>query len=357
MKNEVNKSENNLPEEYVYKTHTKLIKANDSNLEIPVEDVLSKVLGFVNVSDIVKNIEKGAEYIVQIPKEFQKQYESGEYWIMKNLETGKEWPTLMRKGDDGKNKIVTPLAVKKEEFIQGNPIQDLTQQIQIAQLQHSIQEQNELLESICKTVKHIQKGQMNDRIALLESGRDQISFALQRDDSDPGKRTAIESGIRDIITARNQIFEELKLQCNDFQSVPKSKLFQSFKEFLHSDYYEDKVNEYNEITDLFELYKESTKYIAIAHILINQPKLVNTVYSNSLKKLEDVDYSKVKSISYLDDEENVSLIFNCDNDMLLEDQKECIKLDGDYDSLAIEINGEQLLEAISHGREKNEIKS
>ena len=357
MKNEVSKTKNNLPEEYLYKTHTKIIKAIDSELEIPFEDVLDKILNLINVADIVENIQKEAEYVVHIPKEFQKQYESGEYWIMKNLETGKEWPTLMRKGDDGKNKIVTPLAIKKKSFIQGNPIQDLTQQIQMAQLQHSIQEQNELLESICKTVKHIQKGQMNDRIALLESGRDQISFALQRDDSDPGKRTAIESGIRDMITARNQIFEELKLQCNDFQSVPKSKLFQYFKEILHVDYYEDTVNAYNEIADLFELYKESTKYIAIAHILINQPNLINTVYSNSLKKLEDVDYSKVKSISYWDDEENVSLFFNCDNNMLLEDQKECIKLNGDYDSLAIEINGEQLLEAITHGREKNEIKS
>ena len=100
--------------------------------------------------------------------------------------------------------------------MQGNPIQDMSQQLQMAQLQSSIKEQTELLESICKSVKHIQKGQMNDRIALLESGKKQVYLALKRSDDDPGKRIAIENGIHDLINAQDKIYEELKLQINEF---------------------------------------------------------------------------------------------------------------------------------------------
>ena len=90
MANEIEKSNTNLPEEKVYQAYTKVIHSSDPNLKIPFNDVLDKVLGFINVNDIVENIQKGSEYVVQIPAEFQRQYESGEYWIMKNSETGKE---------------------------------------------------------------------------------------------------------------------------------------------------------------------------------------------------------------------------------------------------------------------------
>lgn len=121
MANEIEKSNTNLPEEKVCQAYTKVIRSSDSDLKIPFNDVLNKVLGFIDVNDIVKNIQKGSEYVVQIPAEFQKQYESGEYWIMKNSETGKEWPTLVRMGEDGRQKIVTPLSIKKNHLFKEIP--------------------------------------------------------------------------------------------------------------------------------------------------------------------------------------------------------------------------------------------
>lgn len=174
MGNEIQEAKKELPEEYVYDTY-RVVRSNDPNLHIPFKDVLNRILEIVDVKDILDNVQAGTEYVVEIPKEFQKQYESGEFWIMENAKTGKLWPSLVRKGEDGRNKIVTPLGIKKESFVQGNPIQNMTQQLQMAQLQSSIKEQTELLESICKSVKHIQKGQMNDRIALLESGKNKFT--------------------------------------------------------------------------------------------------------------------------------------------------------------------------------------
>lgn len=205
------------------------------------------------MKDILDNVQADTEYVVQIPEQFDKQFQSGEFWIMENSKTGKLWPNLMKKGDDGKNKIVSPLSIKKESFVQGNPIQDMSQQLQMAQLQSSIKEQTELLESICNSVKHIQKGQMNDRIALLESGKKQVYLALKRSDDDPGKRIAIENGIHDLINAQDKIYEEMKLQINEFDTIPKSKVLQLAEGFIHMDYWNKKSEEYNEIVDLFNI--------------------------------------------------------------------------------------------------------
>ena len=65
MENEIEKSNTNLPEEKVYQAYTKVIRSSDSDLKISFNDVLHKVLGFINVNDIVENIQKGSEYVVQ----------------------------------------------------------------------------------------------------------------------------------------------------------------------------------------------------------------------------------------------------------------------------------------------------
>ena len=344
MGNEVLRRDEIKPGEYVYETYTKTIKADDPQLKIPFDKVINRVLNFVNVSDIIQNIQKDSEYVVQIPVEFKKQYESGEFWIMKNLKNGKEWPTLMKKGSNGKNEIVTPLAIKKKSFVQGNPIQDLTQQFQMMQIQSQIQKQNEILEDICETVKHIEQGQMNDRIALLEAGKDQIIYALERDDSDPGKRTAIENGISDMIQAQNQIFKEFEYQVLNFKPIPESKPQRILEEFIHSDYLNKQSNNYNKIVDYYELYKEATKYIAFAHVLIGQEKSISKIYSNSIGKMQSLNYGNLRTIEYIHPKENYQFLYDEDIKQLEEDRKNCVLISRKYDSLSIEFTGEQLLE-------------
>jgi hypothetical protein len=41
------------------------------------------------MNDILAKVEAGTQYVVQIPAEFQKVYESGEYFIMQNAEPEK----------------------------------------------------------------------------------------------------------------------------------------------------------------------------------------------------------------------------------------------------------------------------
>lgn len=65
--------------------------------DIDFAGVVDRLAQYVNIVEVVSTIEKGVEYVVQIPAQYQKQYETGEYFINKNKTTGIEWPTLMKK--------------------------------------------------------------------------------------------------------------------------------------------------------------------------------------------------------------------------------------------------------------------
>ena len=114
---------------------------------------------------------------------------------------------------------------------------------------------------------------------------------------------------------------------------------------------------YPNLLNVSNLYKESTKYIAAAHLLIEQPQVIELIYSESVNKLKELDYSSVMSIEHINSDDDYDFIFNNDIQLLEEDKKECLELNTKYEGLAIEVNGEQLLEAINHGKETNESKS
>lgn len=160
-----------------------------------------------------------------------------------------------------------------------------------------------------------------------------------------------------MINAQDKIYEELKLQVSEYGVIPKSQVFQLFKAFTHRNYWNEKSEEYNEIVDLFNLYKESTKYIAAAHLLIEQPQVIESIYSGAVNNLKELDYSSVMSIEYMYSDDDYDFVFNNDIQLLEEDKKECLELNTKYEGLAIEVSGEQLLEAINHGKETNESES
>ena len=78
------------------------------------------------MDDILAKVEAGIQYVVQIPAEFQKAYESDEHFIVKNTEAGKTWPSLMKVAENDCNQVVTPLPIAEQAMVQGNPIQDLS---------------------------------------------------------------------------------------------------------------------------------------------------------------------------------------------------------------------------------------
>ena len=104
----------------------KTLYITESTPDFDYKNLLGQFVQAINMSDILAKVEAGTQYVVQIPAEFQKAYESGEYFIMQNAETGKMWPSLMKVAENGRNQVVTPLPIAEQAMVQGNPIQDLS---------------------------------------------------------------------------------------------------------------------------------------------------------------------------------------------------------------------------------------
>lgn len=67
----------------------KVLNIRSSTPNIDFRGIVNKVCQFVDMADVLSKVKKGAEYVVQIPAEFQGGFDAGDYWIMENSKTGK----------------------------------------------------------------------------------------------------------------------------------------------------------------------------------------------------------------------------------------------------------------------------
>lgn len=328
----------------------KVLNIRSSTPNVDFRGAINKVLQYVDMASVLHSIKKGAEYVVQIPAELQGGFEAGKYWIMENAKTGKMWPTLMELGEDGRNKIVTPLAVKKKEFVQGNPVKDITNNYQNLYLQQQINELSALIEDTLQVVQRIEHGQLDDRIGLLEAGRQGVILALAQKD-ETSRTTALLNAMNNIGIAQNQIFTTFERRVSEFEPLPKTQFVQFLKEMAKSGYLSKKDNEYDEIQEYYSLFLEATKMLAGSYIITGDTENAQRVFDMSVDKIGSVDFSKLKTIEYAHKNVEFEKIYESAIQYLLEEKQLCIEDGKAYDCLEISLTGEELLEVIENGTE------
>lgn len=324
----------------------KIMEVNPTTPDIDFRGISNKIFQYVNIADVLDKVKKGAEYVVQIPKGFQEGFDKGDYWMMENSKTGKTWPSLMELGKDGRNHIVTPLPVKKKEFIQGNPVREITENYHNLYMQQQMNELAGLIETTLDTVKRIEHGQMDDRIGLLNGGKEMVMLALSQKD-ETSRQVAIVQGRNSMITAKNQITETLKHRVGEFESLPKTKAGQFFREFIKTGYLDAKDEEYDEIQKYFNLYIEATRMIAGTYAICDDLDNAQRVFEMSIEQIKGIDFSKLKTIEYTHKGKDFEKIYENTEGYLLSEQQICIENAKEYDCLSISISGDELLEVIS----------
>ena len=330
----------------------KSLSIESSVSSLDVKGFVNKIFQYVDIASVINKVEKGAEYVVQIPAEFQGGFKAGDYWIMENKKTGNLWPTLMKLGDDGKNQIVTPLAIKKEEFLQGNPIKDIANDYNNIILQQKLNEIAGMLEETIDAVRRIEQGQKDDRIGLLESGKQGLLLALNQKDVE-SRKTALLLARNDINTAQAQIFQTFETKVAAFKPLPSTKPGLYVKEFFSTDSYLNKRDdEYDEILDYYHLYVDATQMLAGSYVVVDDMENAQRVLDLGIKKLESLDYSNLKTIEYIHKDADFERIYDVSSKYLLEEKKDYLNSINEYDYLSISIKGDDLLEAITNEREK-----
>lgn len=327
----------------------KHLKISGLQKDINFTGLVDKVAQYVNIADIVSNIEKSAEYVVQIPTKYKDAFDAGEVFINKNKKTGIEWPTLMRKTDNGQYRFVGDLPIKQQEFYRGNPFQEIcinyhnivTQQ-QLAEISQSIVETYQI-------VKMIERGQQDDRIALIDAGREQVLLAMTMTDENE-KKEMLRVAARDLLVGKEQIGKALMCRVEAFESIPDSGLKIFLNTLKDGNYLNKKDDEIEDIQECYSLYVEATKMLAAIFAYSGETAAVEQTFSRSIDFLQQINFEDLKSIEH-------SHKGVCFNDWFFNHPVEYIEIEKtsfiesskDYDFLQIELTGEKLLEgAISN---------
>ena len=334
-------------------SYKKILTINSSTLDIDYKGAINKIFQYVNIADIINKVEKGVEYIVKIPSEFEGGFKVGDFWIMENQKSGKLWPNLMKLGDDGRQQIVTPLPIKKEEFFKGNPVNDITSNFHNIYMQNKINEISSMLEETIEAVRRIENGQKDDRIGKLEAGKQGILLAMAQKD-DESRKHAILLARNEINVAQNQILKTLERKIIDFKPLLRTTFGLFLKQCTSkSDYLGKRDDEYNEILDYYYLYIESTKMLAVSYIIVDDYENAQMVLDIGINKLNKIDYKNLATIEHSHKNAEFEKIYNNPADYLILEKNICMEDAIDYDCLSISINGNELLEVLLNGKEKD----
>lgn len=334
------------------KSGNKVLRVIKSMTDVDYMGALDRAAQYVNMANIARTIEKGVEYVVQIPAKYQKQFETGEYFINKNKTTGIEWPTLMRKAENGQYRFVDDLPIKQQEYIKGNPFQDMCNSYHNIVMQQQLAQIADTVAETYETVKMIEVGQQDDRIALIESGKEQILLAMSIQDEEH-KKDLLRSGAHDLLLGKEQIGKALLRRVEAFKALPESGFSMFFTTLTKPGYLSKKDDEVEAIQECYSMYIEATKMLAATFAYTGETAAIEQTFKKSISFLKEIDFSAVKTIGLSHKDADLSdWFFNHPVEYIEVEKAPCLESAKEYDYVQIEVSGDDLLEVIKDGGEE-----
>lgn len=330
----------------------KILKIHEGMAGIDFQGIVARAVQWADIGKVAGNIEKNIEYVVQIPAKYQKQFEAGEYFINKNSKTGIEWPTLMKKADNGRYQFVDNLPVEQQQFIQGNPFHDICQNYHNMYMQQQMAQIAEAIAEMQGVVKLIAQGQQDDRIALIEAGRKEIMLALTLKD-EASKRTHIETGRSNLLLGQEQLGKALERRINIFEAIPSNKVLRFGKTVIDNNYLNKMDDAYEEIDQCYDLYHKATNMLAMSWGITGELEALQRTYEDGIAFVKGLNLAKIKTIEYAHEGADLSELFykSAISDMKKEKQI-CLEAAKNYEYISIEVSGDKLLEVIESGKVK-----
>ena len=326
----------------------KKLYISHNSVGIDFQALLGHVVQCVNMGEILAEIKAGTQYVVQIPAEFQKAYESGEMFIMENMKTGKKWPSLMKIAEDGRHQVVSPLPITEQAIVHGNPVQELANSQHNMLMQQQVAHLTELVERTYRVVEQIKHGQMDDRIGLLEAGKNGLILALSMPEGEERNRQ-IDSSRQNLLVAQAQIEKTLERRAVEFDPLPQAAAMRFMREFFHSGYLAEKKNDVQEMQEYYDLYLQATKLLAASYAICGNLETAEQTFRLSETTIQAIDFSKVKTIAY-QHKALTDMFYNAPIGYIEAEREVCMEEAKRYDYVAIEVSGEKLLEVLGDGQ-------
>ena len=342
------KDEVAVPEESaVENVFKKIIYITPKTEGVDYNGILAKLAQYINIADSLVHVEKAAKYVVQIPAKYKDAFESGKVFINQNSKTGVMWPTLYETLDSGKRRFVDNLPIKQEEMLRNNPFESVADSFHNIYMQQQISELSERMALTYETVKRIEQGQLDDRIGLLCSGRNQIIYALEI--APENRQYEIALGRSNMITAQQQILQSFRRRVEAFEAIPDNKWNRFWLVVRHSEYLKKKDKEFLDLQEYYKLFLQATHMIAASYVLCGEIETAKKVFEDAEQEMREIDFGSLRTLSYIHNKNTDMLYYHADEYVATERQI-CMDDAQKYDALSVEVSGEKLLEVFDNGR-------
>ena len=335
------------PDEMAEVTQTsKVLKLNDHTKGFDMGSALSKVLHCFDTAAIIQGVKAGVQYVVQVPTEYQLGLDAGVYSVMENAKTGKQWATLVRTLADGKKEIVCNLPIKPEKVLQGNPMHDISMNMQMMALQQQIASLTELVQDVCDTVRRIEQGQTDDRFGLLLAGKEGVEQAMLIQDT-ALQKSKLAAAQQTLLEARGQIAATFRTKVNEFPAVPKSPIGRFGLELARGGSLARRDEAFDAIQLYYQLYLTATRLLADSYLYCNEHAAAKKAYAEAEAFLGSLDFSRVLTLRYMHPDDDFSDTI-CERavEYLDAERVSSFELARPSDYIEMTVSGEQILAAI-----------
>lgn len=332
-----------------YTPGEKTLKLGKDTPRLDFQKTVGSIIRCLDTANVLKNVKRGIEYVVQVPSEFEAGLEAGKYTVLAGKD-GRQWATLYEVLPNGKHSFACNMPIKAEELVQGNPMHDVSVNMQMMAIQQQLAKLTELVQDTYEAVKRIEQGQTDDRVGRLQAGKEGIEQAIVIED--PAQRLiAICNAQQLLLEARGQIGETLKTKVQAFPAIPKSQVQQFFGRLSSGSYFSSKDKAFSSIQDYFQLYLWATKLLADSYYYCGEEKAAEKAYKDAISLIQSLDFSNVKSLKYIHPHEDFSETV-CEKAVqyVLTEQENSIQLAKPYDTIELLMSGDEIMEVLDNGK-------
>lgn len=254
----------------------------------------------------------------------------------------------MKIADNGRQQVVSPLPIAEQAIVHGNPIQELASSHHNLLMQQQMARLTEMVERTYRVVERIEHGQMDDRIGLLEAGKNGLVLALSMPEGDERSRQ-IDSSRQNLLVAQAQIEKALERRATEFEPVSKYAPVRFARELAHSGYLAEKLRDVGEMQEYYDLYLQATKLLAASYAICGNLQTAEETFRLSEANMRKIDFSKVETIGF-QFKDLKEMFYSAPTGYITAERDVCMEDAKQYDYVALEVSGEKLLEVLDDGK-------
>ena len=337
------------PEEIIpYEPHGKVLRLRKDTPGTDFRKTLGDIIRCLDTVNVINNVKRGMEYIVQVPAEYQAGLEMGKYTVLSGKD-GRQWATLYEVLPNNKHSFVCNMPIKQETLIQGNPMHDISMNMQMMTMQQQLAKLIEMVQNVYDTVVRIERGQTDDRIGRLVAGKKGIEQAISIEDEGQ-RKIAFGNAQQLLLESWGQIGETLKTKVRAFPAIPKSQLKQFMLRLASRRYFTGQDDAFDAIQEYFQLYLMATRLLADSYYFIHEEKAAEKTYQDAIDLIGSLDFTKVKTLQNIHPHEDFSdTVCEMAESYVLAEQEKSVELAKPYDTVELLINGDDIVEVLKSG--------